>query len=80
MDKDQGEWQDGHGFELLSVPAWSTGGGHNLLNHRQMDTLPCRQDTRGSAVQFNSKVSAMPANPTRTSPAPLHWGTADTLL
>jgi hypothetical protein len=50
------------------------------LSHKQMDTLHCRQEIAGSAVQFNSSVSAMPPKPPRTFEAPLHPGTADTLL
>ena len=34
----------------------------------------------GSAVQFNSNVSAMPPSPSRTFETPAHPGTADTLL
>ena len=43
------------------------------------DTLHFNLDIAGSAAQFNQSVSAMPANPSRTFPRPLHQGTADTL-
>jgi hypothetical protein len=45
-----------------------------------MDTLHCRQEIAGSAVQFNSSVSAVPPPPSRTFETPVHSGTADTLL
>ena len=45
-----------------------------------VDTFHCSSDVAGSAVQFNSSVSAMPDNPTRTFATPPHPGTADTLL
>jgi len=44
------------------------------------DTLHCSMSATGSAVQFNSSVSAMPPYLSRTFEAPLHPGTADTLL
>jgi hypothetical protein len=44
------------------------------------DTLHCSSDVAGSAVQFNSSVSAMPSHLSRTFATPAHPGTADTLL
>jgi len=44
------------------------------------DTFHCNSQVAGSAVQFNSSVSAMPAHTTRTFATPPHPGTADTLL
>ena len=44
------------------------------------DTFHCNSHVAGSAVQFNSSVSAMPDYPTRTSATPPHPGMADTLL
>ena len=44
------------------------------------DTFHCSLDVADSPVQFNSSVSAMPDNPTRTFATPPHPGTADTLL
>jgi hypothetical protein len=44
------------------------------------DTFHCSSRVAGSAVQFNSSVSAMPAHTTRTFATPPHPGTADTLL
>ena len=44
------------------------------------DTFHCNSQVAGSAVQFNSSVSAMPDKHTRTFAAPPHPGTADTLL
>ncbi len=43
------------------------------------DSFHCSPQGRGSAVQFNSSVSAMPAAASRTFPAPASKGTADTL-
>jgi hypothetical protein len=80
MDNDQREWQDGGGFELREVPAKATGSSRNLLSHRQMDTLHCRQHALGSAVQSNRSVYAMPPDLSRTLATPSHPGTAHTLL
>jgi hypothetical protein len=44
------------------------------------DTLHYRSCVQGSAVQFNSSVSAMPQLPLPHSFAPVALGTADTLL
>jgi hypothetical protein len=44
------------------------------------DTFHCNSQVAGSAVQFNSSVSAMPDTPTRTFATPPHPGTADTRL
>src|ERR1035441_4859293 len=43
-------------------------------------TLHSRSGVWGSAVQSNSSVSAMPPYLSRTFEAPVHPGTADTLL
>jgi len=80
VDKYQGEWQDRDRFELRGVPARATGSSHNLLSHRLMDTLHCRQHASGSAVQSNRSVCAMPPDPSRTRATPSHPGTAHTLL
>ena len=80
MDNDRHKWQAGVGFRLCQVSTGSTGSSRNLLSHRHMDTLHCREDIGGSAVQFNSNVSAMPASHSRTFETPAHPGTADTLL
>ena len=45
-----------------------------------MGVSDCSFRVTGSAVQFNSSVSAMPANPARTFAAPPHPGTADALV
>jgi hypothetical protein len=45
-----------------------------------VDTFHCSSDVAGSAVQFNSSVSAMPDHPKRTFVRPPHPGTANTLL
>jgi hypothetical protein len=45
-----------------------------------VDTFHCSSPVAGSAVQFNSGVSAMPDNPRRTFAPPPHPGTADTPL
>ena len=46
----------------------------------QLEVLHCNSPVAGSAVQFNSSVSAMPDKPTRTFATPLNSGTAETLL
>ena len=51
----------------------------NILGEGSLDTLHYNLVVAGSAAQFNQSVSAMPANPSRTFPRPLHQGTADTL-
>ena len=58
-------------------------GGRRLFPMRRktsMGVLHCNSHVAGSAVQFNSSVSAMPDKHTRTFAAPPHPGTADTLL
>jgi hypothetical protein len=79
MDKDQSEWQDGDEFELHGVPVKASGSSYNLLSHRQMDTLHCRQHALGSAVQSNRSVYPMPHNLSRSLATPPHPGTAHTL-
>jgi hypothetical protein len=64
----------------LAGAAMAAGRSCKSLSHKHMDTLHCRLDVAGSAVQFNSSVSAMPPSPLRTFETPVHPGTADTLL
>ena len=45
-----------------------------------LDTLHCASYIAGEAVQFNSSVSAMPANLSPRSSVLVAQGTADTLL
>ena len=45
-----------------------------------MGVLHSSSVVAGTAVEFNSGVSAMPADSTRTFATPPHPGTADTLL
>ena len=69
MDTGQRTWQSGAGNWLFLVSAKPSESRCKWLSHKQMDTLHCRQEIAGSAVQFNSSVSAVPATTAKAIPA-----------
>ena len=70
------------GLRSARTTSTQRGGGRGKpLGEMRLNSFHCRSDRiRGSAVQFNSSVSAMPLNAWGKSAAPSGQGTADYTL